>query len=528
MCSIEKVIRGKIKSEQDYFNALYDSLHTDGIMMSMSSLLERSFRLFPNNSALIWQDKEISYRELYYRACVMSKKLLRLGVKPRDRILLFFENSLEFYIGYYGILQAGAVVAPLNIFLKEAELQHIVSDAKPTLIIASTESHELFSKVEGISSIPILTEKDMELETLVPTTIPHVEIPRLGPDEMVALLYTSGTTGLPKGVMLSSRNIMINMIQGLSRLQLLPGERLFGILPLFHSFAQNTCVWLSLFTGCTVILVPKIERRYILQGLQHKPTIFLGVPALYGLLCLLKTAPLDSVRYFVSGGDALPDRIRMAFGLLYRRKICSGYGLTETSPFVSIDFADETVPTNNVGRPLLGIDCSVRDEQGNEIVAGEIGELWLRGANIMLGYYNAPEMTQEAMVNNWFRTGDLAYIDTKGRIVITGRIKDLIIHKGLNIYPQEIENVIQSHPNVIRVGVIGEEADTGEVPIAYVQVRKEDAGLEKALMALCVRQLASYKVPRKFILTTDNLPTTATGKVDKKVLRKQHAEQDGQ
>src|SRR3972149_12238194 len=144
MCAIEKVIRGKIKSEQDYFNALYDSLHTDGIMMSMSSLLERSFRLFPNNSALIWQDKEISYRELYYRACVMSKKLLRLGVKPRDRILLFFENSLEFYIGYYGILQAGAVVAPLNIFLKEAELQHIVSDAKPTLIIASTESHELF------------------------------------------------------------------------------------------------------------------------------------------------------------------------------------------------------------------------------------------------------------------------------------------------------------------------------------------------------------------------------------------------
>jgi len=271
-------------------------------------------------------------------------------------------------------------------------------------------------------------------------------------------------------------------------------------------------------------LVPKIERRYILEGLEHKPTIFLGVPALYGLLCLMKTAPLDSVRLFVSGGDALPDKIRSAFGLIYRRKLVNGYGLTETTPVISANLDDETVPASNVGAPLIGIECAIRDEQAVDLPQGSIGVLWVKGDNIMLGYYNTPDATAKVLKGGWFNTGDLAYIDSKGRIVITGREKDLIIHKGFNIYPQEIENIILLHPNVIRAAVVGVHDGDGEVPVAFVQLRAADSSAEKDLKKLCTQHLATYKIPRQFYCDTKDLPATATGKIDKKALRAQLAE----
>lgn len=514
----EKILRGRTHSERDYYNALQESAKVAGKPISLSMLLHRSVRLFENEIALICNDVTMSYRELYNRACAMTLKLQAAGVKPRDRVLLFFENSIEFYIGYFGIVQAGAVIAPLNTFLHETELRHIITDAQPTCVVTASAHEGLFKNI-GLS-IPIMTEQAMDL------SVPAGDIQNFQPveleyHEMAALLYTSGTTGLPKGVMLSSKNIFTNIMQGMTRLRLQQTERLFGVLPLFHSFSQNTCVWAALFAGCSVIVVPKIERRFILAALQHNPTIMLGVPALYGLLCLLKTAPFPAVKYFVSGGDALPDKIRAAFGLVYRRKICNGYGLTEASPLVSFDVDEETVPTSNIGRPLIDIEIAIIDDENKRLPQGSIGHLIIKGDNVMMGYYNAPDATDAALKNGWLYTGDLAYIDAKGRIVITGRIKDLIIHKGFNIYPQEIENIILSHPNVIRVGVVGKQnEDAGEIPVAFVQLRTAQEGIEKELKSLCLKHLASYKVPKDFFASTDDLPMTATGKVDKKVLRK--------
>ncbi len=274
--------------------------------------------------------------------------------------------------------------------------------------------------------------------------------------------------------------------------------------------------------GCAGIVVQRIERKAILQGLAHKPAIFTGVPALYGLLCLLKNAPLDSVNLFVSGGDALPDKIRMAFALLYGRKICSGYGLTETSPLLTSDFDDLLIPTNSVGLPFIDVAIAIRDEKGTELPRNTIGQIWTSGPQIMLGYYNAPEATQKVIRDGWFDTGDLGYLDDTSKLVITGRIKDLIIHKGFNIYPQEIENVILSHPNVLQVGVVGQsDPDVGQVPVAFVRLRKRQEGIEQALKQLCMQHLAVYKIPRSFVCDTKELPTTATGKVNKKVLRSQ-------
>lgn len=503
--------------EKTYYNELKDATTRDGKLFSVGRLLERGAQKFGDLPILIYKDEQITYRNLYRRASVFGKALKEKGLKPRDRVLICFENSPEFYIAYFAVWQAGGVVAPINTFLKERELTHIIDDAQPTFIITSSDRVELFKKADGEHLPSILTPEDMPLPGADFTPDEPID---LDENEMVALLYTSGTTGVPKGVMLSSKNIMTNILQGVARLQIGYQERLFGVLPLFHVFAQNVCVWSALFIGATVILVPKIDRRYILSALKHKPTGFFGVPALYGLMCLLKTAPLDSVRFFVSGGDAMPDKIRSYFALLYRRKISNGYGLTETSPVLAFDWEDVAQLTSTLGKPVRDVAVEIRDEQGNPVPQGEIGELWVKGDNVMLGYYNAPEETAKVLKDGWFNTGDTMYLSDEGKLVITGRTKDLIIHKGINIYPQEIENVIMTNPNVIRVGVIGKRDSDGEVPVAYVQLREEQEGMEQLLKDLCVQQLAPYKVPRTFFCQVEDLPLTATNKVDKKVLRK--------
>lgn len=504
--------------ESKFFEQLKNRLTTNGSLLYAGRLLERGAAEFGDLEALIFNDESITYRQLYRRAAALAIYLKEKGLQSRDRVIICFENSPQFYLAYYAVWQVGGIVAPVNTFLKEKELAHIIHDAKPKCIITSPDRVALFEKADGEELPPIYTSEDMPEPSS--DFKPDASID-LDENEMCALLYTSGTTGLPKGVMLSSKNIMTNILQGIARLQIGYKERLFGVLPLFHVFAQNVCVWAAPFIGATVILVPKIDRRQILTALKHKPTGFFGVPALYGLICLLKTAPLDSVKFFVSGGDAMPDKIRAYFELLYRRKICNGYGLTETSPVLAFEGNDIAQPTNTLGSPLQGVMIQIRDEEGNSLPKNQIGELWVKGDNVMLGYYNAPEATEKVLKDGWFNTGDMMYLSDEGRLIITGRTKDLIIHKGINIYPQEIENVIMTHPNVIRVGIVGEQDEAhGEVPIAYVQLREEKEGIEQALRTLCVQQLAPYKIPRSFHCQINELPLTATGKVDKKVLRK--------
>ncbi len=450
--------------EQMRFDELRARITKSGKLITLGQLLDYARTNYPEKVALIYQDKTITYRELFFRVSLFAHKLQEKNIKPRDRVLLFFENSLEFYVGYYAIVQIGAVVAPLNTFLKERELAHIIADAQPALLVASTALLQKMQEDHIDAKVPVLTEQDMDFEmpydAKMCASVPAI----LDEHEMAALLYTSGTTGLPKGVMLSSKNILTNCMQAIARLGFVQDERVFGVLPLFHSFAQFTCVWAVFLVGCTVIIVPKIERRHIMEGLAHKPTVFTGVPALFGLMCLLKNADLDSVKYFVSGGDALPDKIRGGFEIIYQRKIGAGYGLSETSPVLTADLEDYTEPTNNVGRPLLGVELAIRNEQGDRLADGAIGEIWVKGDTVMLGYYNEPGKTSEVIKDGWFDTGDLGYIGPTGKLVITGRLKDLIVSKGFKIYPPEVENVILMYPNAIRVGVVGEaDSEVGEI-----------------------------------------------------------------
>ncbi len=512
-------------TREERFNNYYKAMHENNRMIFAGCLLQRAAKRFPHATALICKDVSITFLQLYHHSLRVTRDLLEKGIKPHDRVCLLFENSIEYYSAYFGIWQTGAVVAPLNTFITEKELAHVINDSQPVALVVSEEfSHKLSALEHNGMVLPLVFIEPVlkNVEEFSEAPLKEYEIPLIDPDLMAALLYTSGTTGLPKGVMLSSRNLLTNVAQITATIEISHEDRIFGILPLFHSFAQNSCVWSSMFLGASVIVVPKIERKWILDGFRHAPTIMLGVPTLYGLLCMMKHLDFSTVRYVICGGDALPDKIRAGFELIYRRKMCNGYGLTESSPFIAGDVDDIVQATNTIGKPAIGVHISLRDETtGKEVQKGKIGILWVKGDNVMLGYYNAPEHTAQVLVDGWLDTGDFAYFDTRGNLVISGRFKDLIIHKGFNIYPPEIENVLMSHPAVFKAGVIGKEDElTGEIPIAFVAVRENNPDCEKALKALCKQHLAPYKIPRHIICLPD-LPMTALGKVDKKRLKKE-------
>jgi len=515
-------------TELERFTALSQELLNPEQPIHVGMLIKRAASKWPEQPAVICQDQVLTYSNLYRQACAFAQVLKERGVQPDDRVLLYWENSLEFFVAYWGIWQTGAVVAPLNVFLHEKELVHIIQDAQPKALVISDTLHAQLSSQALDPKLNLLTNADLQTAAqaaLLPTVVSNCTVVERNIDNLAALLYTSGTTGFPKGVMLNSRTIITNAIQGISRFDTRAGDSVYSALPLFHSFPQNVCVWSTTIIGAASIIVPKVERNLLIDAFKYKPTFVIAVPALYGLFCRMKNVPFGPVRYFFSGGDALPDRIREAFELVYKRKLCNGYGLTETGPYIAVDLDDYTQVTNTVGRPFIGISYSLRDSStGHEVEPGSVGVLWVKGDNVMLGYYNAPEATQAVLQDGWLNTGDLARIDTNGKIVLVGRERDLISNKGLKIYPQEVENILLSHEEVIHAAVIGVEENYEEVPIALVSSKTTTPDqLAQELKALCARSLAAYKVPRRIIVRKE-LPVTATGKVNKKQLKAEYTQ----
>jgi len=526
--------------EKDIYDFLEKLMTKNDSPIYVGTILKIAAERHPQRIALTFCKKNVTYKELYFRSVLLSKKLKQLGVNSGDKVLLLFENSIEFYIAYFAILQVGAVCVPLNVFLHEKELISIINDCKPVAAIVSSTLKVKFDNIQDLNQenvLQVLTEKDIDFDSLLNddswVKCLNFELNTLAEKDLCLLLYTSGSTGTPKGVMLSSQNVLTNVRQAIARLAMysnikekllensgLLSEKFFAALPLFHVFAQNTCIWFPILVGGTIIVVPKIDRKEILEGLREKPTIFFGVPALYGLLCLMKSAPIESVRLFVSGGDAMNDKIRCAFSMIYGRKICVGYGLTEASPVVAINIIDRETSANVVGKLLANIKAEIRDDNDKILGVGEVGILWLLGNNVMLGYYNSPTETNRILKDGWLNTGDLAKFDKFGNLEIIGRTKDLIIHKGFNIYPQEVENVLLTHPAISKVAVVGrDDTTTGQVPVAFIAIKPGNDEAKLKLKEYCGSYLAAYKVPRKFIYL-DDLPMGSTGKVDKKKLLK--------
>ena len=485
----------------------------------IGELLERAAALWPKKEALYSSQNltpvVTTYADLYARAVFISHYLEKIHIKKHDKVLLWYENSIEFYAAFFGILQIGAVVIPVNTFISTVEIEHIITDSSAVALIVSPL---LEKKVPKNATLIVINQDSLGTQEPIIPAPDEFKIEKLSLYETAVLMYTSGTTGRAKGVMLSSHALMTNAIQGITALKTDFNDRIYVALPLFHSLMQNSGIICPFLVGACCILISKIDRRNLLQALTYKPTCIIGVPSLFGLFCLLKTADFSCVRFFLCGGDLLSEKIRMYFELIYNRKLCNGYGLTETAPFVAVNLEDTLQKTGDVGMPLTGINVEIRNELGTVVEAGTIGELCVQGENLMLGYYNDPEATKKVLINSWFNTGDLAFLDQNNHIILAGRLKDLIICKGIKIYPQEVETVLLSHTDVLYAAVIGKNEGETQIPIAYIATKRKDfSTLETELKDLCLKELALYKIPKKIIIKTE-LPLTALGKVAKKEL----------
>lgn len=432
---------------------------------------------------------------------------------------LLLPTSGAFPICALGAWMLGRTIVPLNYLLKPDELQYVIDDCGCDTILTVEPMLEYIGRRPRVDNLVTLESIDFR-------AFPDLRWPaRPDPDDLACLLYTSGTSGKPKGVMLSHHNLVSNARQCLQHVDLHTGDVLLGVLPQFHSFGLTVLTILPLIRGLKAVYSARFVPQQIVRLCrEHKPTLFVGIPSMYNALLSAKQAtPEDfaGFRYVVSGGEALPQDVLERFRERFGRTICEGYGLTETSPVTNWCRPHEWRP-RSVGKPLPGVEQRIIDPAtGRTLPPGRDGEVIIRGPNLMRGYYNLPEETARAIDRaGWFHTGDMGRFSDDGHLSITGRIKEMLIVGGENVYPREIEEVINRHPAVKASGVVGrQDPMRGEIPIAFIELEDGAAFDEKAILALCRENLAGYKVPRD-IRVLDSLPRSATGKILRRELQK--------
>ena len=514
-------------------------------MYNLVSILEDSVRECPDKEAVVFRDMRFDYKTINVMACQVAHVLQAKGIKPGDHVALTCPNTPYFPVIWMGILKAGAVMVPLSVLLRPREVAYHLSDSNSLVYIcfegvpempmgpSGLEAFEQVDTCKEFITLPAVPFGDsfapdyptlLELMADQPTTFDTV---MRNADDACLIIYTSGTTGQPKGAELSHSNMLLNCMVGSRVFESLPEDRTLIVLPLFHSFAMAT-LNVTLLNHGTMILLPRFESDTVLETFQNENiTTFAGVPTMYWELLNHDnsegTIDVDKIsstlRTCISGGAALPVEVLKKFEEKYAVKILEGYGLSETSPIATFNRSDRPRKVGSIGIPVWGVEIKAMDSDMNEVPVGEEGEICIRGHNVMKGYYNRPEATEEAFHGGWFHTGDIGKMDEDGFFYIVDRVKDMIIRGGFNVYPREIEEVMMTHPDISLVAVIGVPSDQhGEEVKAYI-VPKDgitpDAG---DLKAWCKDQLAAYKYPRIFEVVSE-LPLGPTGKILKKELR---------
>ncbi|MDZ8084405.1 MAG: long-chain fatty acid--CoA ligase [Nostoc sp. DedQUE12b] len=494
--------------------------------MNIAHYVERGHRLLPNKIALIFEDKSFTYKQLDELAGRVANGLKGLGVKKGDRVALFLPNIPEFVISYLGILKIGAVAVSVNVMLKTAEVSYILNDCAAKVIITTESQSEQISEadlpeLEHIFIAEGKANKGTTLAQLIANASPEspaLEMERHAP---ACILYTSGTTGFPKGATLSHGNIISNVYAANRCYRITNSDHLLLYLPLFHCFGQNAILNSGLSACATIILYRRFEIEKVLQGISnYRITMFFGVPTVFIKLLNIDTSNynLESVRYYFSAAAPMPVEIAQKWHEKYGFFIHEGYGLTETSPFATYN-NDLKYKLGSIGTPIDNVEIKIVDSDGHPVQLGELGEIVIQGPNVMLGYWNRPFETLEVIKNSWFHTGDIGRIDEDGFFYIVDRLKDMINLSGFKVYPTEVENIIYQHPAVAEVAVYG-IADTikGEIVKAEVVLKATHTITEEQIVEFCHERMAVYKVPRtiKFV---DSLPKNSTGKILKRVLR---------
>ena len=514
-------------------------------MLNLAVLLEEAAREAPAHTAVIFNDIRLSYAAINAAANQVADGLTSLGIGPGDKVALSCPNLPYFPIVYYGILKTGAVVVPLNVLLKGREIAYHLqdSDAKAYFCFEGTSDlpmgqfgHEGFQQTPGCEHFILLTadpagrspiEGTMTLGQLMHGRSPTFDTVMTQSGDTAVILYTSGTTGRAKGAELTHSNMLLNARLSDTQYHAEANDVHLVTLPLFHSFGQTVQMNTGFYNKATLTLLPRFDPDAALSIMERDSvTIFAGVPTMYWAMLnhpnpekfdLAKIA--GNLRLAFSGGAAMPVEVMRAFGEKFGVQILEGYGLSETSPVATFNRLDRPPKPGSIGVPIWGVQIRLVDAHDQEVPTGELGEIVIKGHNIMKGYYKRPEATAEAMRGGWFHSGDLGRMDEDGYIYITDRVKDMIVRGGFNVYPREIEEVMMTHPAVSLAAVVGVPHEShGEEIKAYVILKPGQLADEVELIDWCRDCMAGYKYPR-IVEFRESLPMTATGKILKRELR---------
>lgn len=508
----------------------------------ITEILKKSITHYGDNPALYFYGNEMTYKRLGELVDSFTAALQQEAFEQGERVAIMLPNCPQYVISYYGILQAGGIVTQLNPMLVEKELEYILNDSDAeTIIIYEHLLPVLRSIIENTSVKRIITVNFEGKDTRDSVAIEFnsflkrakqlpVEV-AFNPSEDIAVLqYTGGTTGRSKGAMLTHRNLFANVLQTYEYFRdtmELGKERTLTAIPLFHVYGMTSAMNLSIFIGAKSILLPKFEIREVLQTIKEtKPTSFPGVPTMYIALINhpdVEAYGLDSIRTCNSGSAPMPVELLKKFQEKTGAKILEGYGLTETSPTTHCNpsFGNRKPGSVGIGVPSTDYKIVDLEEGSKELPPGEIGEVIIKGPQVMKGYWNMPEETENALRDGWLYTGDIAYMDEEGYLFIVDRKKDLIIASGYNVYPRDVEEVIYQHPAVQEAVAIGvPDSYRGETVKAVIVLKDGMKCDEEELIAFCKKNLSAYKVPR-IIEFRKELPKTAVGKILRRQIREE-------
>lgn len=508
--------------------------------LNLAVLLTESAKRYAGETAIIFDDFKMNFATLEAASNRFANALQANGVKKGDKVALMMPNVPQFPIAYYGILKTGAVVVPMNVLLKNEEIEYILNDSDAVALVtwemfvgeaATAFNHTNVCKLLVVGQVanstqplPASDKNVFGFNDFMKDASHKYEMASTMPDDTAVILYTSGTTGKPKGAELSHFNMFFNAkFAGDDLMPTEPGDVVLGILPLFHAFGQSSVMNAFLGHGRAISLMARFDPVKALQIIQRdKITHFEGVPTMFfGLLNCPERKNYDtsSLKIAISGGAAMPVEVMHGFEKEFGVPVLEGYGLSETSPTASFNVIDKPRKPGSIGIPIWGVEMKVVDDNDQEVPQGEVGEIVIRGHNIMKGYYKKPEATAEAMKNGWFHSGDLARVDEEGYYFIVDRKKDMIVRGGFNVYPRELEEVLYEHPAVREAAVIGiPDQKMGEEVKAYVSLKPDATATPEELVTFVKNKVAAYKYPREIEIIED-LPKGPTGKLLKRELR---------
>ncbi|WP_035445768.1 long-chain-fatty-acid--CoA ligase [Bacillus sp. UNC41MFS5] len=501
--------------------------------LNLNEILKNSAARFPNRIAYTFLNQGKTFAELDKLVDYASISLHDAGIRKGDRVALMLGNCPEFVITYFGILRAGAVVVPINPVYTSAEIAYILSNSQAKAVIAHSSLEPTISSVkEKLEHLKIVIytesiETEWSWERLIQESKEVFESPSIDEGDLAVILYTSGTTGKPKGAMLSHRNMASNTASMAQLAEFTEEDRIIAVLPMFHVFSIATCINIPIASGAAIVIVPKFSPTDVINTIRReKATIFAGVPTMFSFLLQVPGAAAEdfsSIRACFSGGASIPVELLHRFEEKFQVPVLEGYGLSETAPVTAFNPLRGTRKPGSVGVDIPEVKTIVVDPNGMEVSRGEIGELIVKGPNVMMGYLGLPEATSSALKDGWFFTGDLARMDEEGYIYIVDRKKDMILVGGYNVYPREVEEVLYQHPAIVETAVIGmPDKEYGEIVKAFVVTNDESITMDDILY-FCQDKLAKYKLPKQVEFMKE-LPKNSTGKILRRALRVEQVE----